>query len=141
MTPPTSEHGTPAKKSKPAADIASMKRTAASDALTGAASRARDGPSSRQLGPGAAVVVEAVDVHPSLVHVDRGDRAAAIDDRLEQMGDGGALEGLGPLDPKLPVRVAHEPRAGRGEGREADELAVRVRGRHLGTDAQHAAAL
>src|SRR5690349_4784062 len=86
MTLPTSEHGTPVKKSKPACWSASTKRSAEHGVLTAAAPFRRGRGSPPQLRPGAAIVVEAVDLHPALVDVDGGHDPAAVDHRLEEMG-------------------------------------------------------
>src|SRR5436190_23948265 len=94
---------------------------------------------SRHLGARPVVVLDGVDLHPALVDVDRYDRAAAVDERLEDVGHARALEPLGAALGQLAVDGAQRRGAGGGEHRHADELAVRLLGRDLGTDADDAA--
>src|SRR5262249_51044564 len=126
--PATSEQGTPAKKSTPAASSASTKRTAR-PAL----------PLAAEVGPGAAVVIEAVDLHPALVDVHGDHPVPAIDHRLQEVRQARTLEALGTLCRELAVDLLGRLHAGRGEPGDADELAVGIGAIHLGADPPHAA--
>src|SRR5262245_62320314 len=99
MTGPTSEQGTPVKKSKPAASSRSTNGAAATGAFSG-----RD-LSACHFGPRPPVVLEAVDLHPALVDVRGHHRVPAVDQRLQDVREAAALEPLGTLRHQIGVHV------------------------------------
>src|SRR5262245_7626979 len=100
MTGPISEHGTPVKKSNPAPSRRSTNGPAGKGALTAGAGGCGRGRSPLHLGPGAAVVLEAVDLHPALVDVDPGHRVPPVDQRLQDLCNARPLQPFGTLRQK-----------------------------------------
>src|SRR5262245_55307565 len=127
MTPATREQGTPEKKSIPAPSSASTKWTAGPVV-----------PLAVEVGPGAPVVIEAVDLHPALVDVHGDHRVAAIDHRLQEVRQARTLEALGTVRRELAVDALGRLHPGGGKPRDADELAVRIGAIHLRPDPEHA---
>src|SRR5438093_13771465 len=107
MRGPTSEQGTPVKKSKPAPSRRSTKRSAGNVRLT---ARRGAAPSAPHLCPRAAVILEAVDFHPALVDVHGQHRLATIDQCLKDVRHRGALETLGAGPHQLGVHLSEPHR-------------------------------
>src|SRR5262249_12127901 len=62
-------------------------------------------PSASDLGPGAAIVVEGVDLHPALVDVDAAHLRPVVDDLLYEVGEGGLLDALRLLEAASVVAI------------------------------------